>query len=166
MKKFVLIVFIVFLLPVSVFAAEIREIGRVETNKGELKVKSNQSGDVYLDIIFISVKFNEDEKAELLPALQTAIDFVGKAEKTDITLTVKTGEIKQKTHADLASGISVYFKTEQGRGRIFFILKDSATALILKAYISKDQCEQLVSLLRKTTEKHRSIEDQIKLFEM
>ncbi len=166
MKKFALIALIVFILPVFIFAAEIREIGRVETNKGELKVKSNQSGDVYLDIISISIKFNEDEKAELIPALQTAIDFVGKAERTDITLTVKTGGIQQKTHTDLDAGLSVYFKTEEGRGRIFFILKDSATALFLKAYISKEQCEKLVGLLRKTTEKFKSIEDQIKLFEI
>jgi hypothetical protein len=154
------------MLPVFVFADHIREIGRVETNKGELEVKANQSGDVYLDIISISVRFNEDEKADLLTALDTAIDFAGKAERTDITLTVKTGGIKQKTHSGMASGVSVYFNTEQGRGRIFFILKDSSTALFVKAYISKEQCEELVSLLNKTTEKHRSIEDQLKLFEM
>ena len=166
MKKIVLIAFIISILPVSVFAAHIREIGHVETNRGELKVQANQKGDVYLDILSISVKFNEDEKDELLKALDTAIDFAGKAERTDITLTVKTGGIKQKTNTGLATGISVYFNTENGRGKIFFILKDYSTAMFLKAYISKEDCEDLVGLLNKTTEKHRTIEDQLKLFEM
>ena len=101
MKKIVLIVFIISIIPVSVFATHIREIGLVETNRGELKVQANQKGDVYLDILSISVKFNEDEKDELLKALDTAIDFAGKAERTDITLTVKTGGIKQKTNTNM-----------------------------------------------------------------
>ena len=166
MKKIALTVFILLMLPVSLFAMEIREIGRVETNKGELKVQSNQAGDVYLDLASIRVKFNEDEKDDLLGALETAVDFAGKAERTDITLTVKTGGIKQKTSSGLATGISVYFNTEGGKSRIFLILKDFSTALFVKAYISTEQCEELVSLLRKSIEKSQSIEDQLKLFEL
>ena len=165
MKKLLSIVLILFILPVFLFATEIREVGRVETNRGELYVKSNQSGDVYLDIMSVSVKFNEDEKAELIPALDKAVDFAGKAERTDITLTKRTGGIKQLTRANLAAGISVYFHTEDGNGRIFLILKDTADAHFIKTFISKEQCEKLVTILKKTTEKHRSIQDQIKLFE-
>jgi hypothetical protein len=166
MKKIVLTAFIFLILPVSLFAMEIREVGSVETNKGELKVQSNQDGDVYLDIAAIRVKFNEEEKDDLLRALETAVDFSEKAERTDVTLTVKTGGIKQKTHSGLATGISVYFNTEQGKSKIFLILKDFSTALFIKAYISKEECEELVSLLRKSIEKSRSIEDQLKLFEL
>ena len=166
MKKLVLTAFILMVLPVTVYATHIREVGRVETNQGELILKSNQTGDIYLNILSVSVKFNEDEKTELMRALNTAVDFVNKAEKTDITLTVKTGGIKQQIQDNLTSGISVYFNTERGRGRIFFILKDSSTALFVKAYISKTQCEDLMGLLQKTTEKQRSIEDQLKLFEL
>lgn len=165
MKKLLLIVLILFILPVFLFATEIREVGRVETNRGELYVKSNQSGDVYLDIMSVSVKFNEDEKAELIPAIDKAVDYAGKAERTDITLTKRTGGIKQLTRANLAGGVSVYFHTEDGYGRIFLILKDSADAYFIKAFLSKEQCEKLLNLLKKTTEKHRSIQDQIKLFE-